>query len=324
MIEKTIAPRCAGPHVYGTGEELNSPPPTASTDPQKTGAAPSAAASPPGNPRGSDGPTENACNSASGTRCYLTTSGYKVTLGTTTAPTSMLVEILGPRTSRTEEDLRGRDRSRLLETTSALDEVLGDGTTAGAPGGALGRCTPAPTGNPRGTDGPAREEALARGFISEEPRFSSSSFSLEQKPDPSSFRQAFRHKASRHIALTKLSPFPARHASHLGRASLNFPSLPHVPSGYSQPASGADLVRADPLKAQDGYSLEMSNRTGGRSRIEVPYRPGGPRDNISLQNPFRSSMAWPVRSLSRSRRTSPGGSLSHLRKISLDVGSSIR
>ena len=32
--------------------------------------------------------------------------------------------------------------------------------------------------------------------------------------------------------------------------------------------SGADLVRADPLKAQDGYSLERSSRMGGRSRVE--------------------------------------------------------
>ena len=47
----------------------------------------------------------------------------------------MLGDICGPRTS--EEDLRGRDRSILL-----------DGTTAGAPGGSLGRVT-ASFGNPR-------------------------------------------------------------------------------------------------------------------------------------------------------------------------------
>ena len=53
----------------------------------------------------------------------------------------------------------------------------------------------------------------------------------------------------------------------------NFPSfpssLPHAPSsGYPQPAGWADLVRADPLEAQDSLSLEMLKRIKGRSRIE--------------------------------------------------------
>ena len=98
-----------------TTEEDFSPPPVGSTDPQKMDAAPSAAASPPGNPRGSDGPTADACESTSGTRDFRTASMYDATL-----VTRMLGEVRGPRTS--EEDIRGRDRSRLL-----------DGTTAGVP-----------------------------------------------------------------------------------------------------------------------------------------------------------------------------------------------
>ena len=117
------------------GEDF-APPPVGSTDPQKTDDAPSAAASPPGDPRGSDGPTGNACESTSGTRGFRTANMYEATFDT-----HMLGEICDPRTPK--EDLRGRDRSRSL-----------DGTTAGAPGGALGRVT-ASFGNPRGTDGPS-------------------------------------------------------------------------------------------------------------------------------------------------------------------------
>ena len=197
------------------GEELNSPPPVASTDPQKMDAAPSAAASSPGNPRGNDGPTGNARESASGTRGFRTASVYEVTLGTTTAPARMLMEILGPRTSRPEQDLRGRHRSRLIETTSTLGDALGDSTSASAPGRALGCCTSTLERNPRGSDGPPREEALVRGSTSEGPRISSGSFFLEQRPDPSSFRHA-----SRQTAPTKLSPSSARHVNHFGRAFL--------------------------------------------------------------------------------------------------------
>ena len=105
-----------------TGEDF-APPPVASINPSKTNAAQSAAADPPGNPRGSDGPTGDACESTSGTSGFRTASTYEATFNTHT-----LGEMCGPRTS--EEDLRGRDRLILL-----------DGTTAGAPGGALGRVT---------------------------------------------------------------------------------------------------------------------------------------------------------------------------------------
>ena len=126
-----------------TGENL-SPPPVGSTDLQKTDAAPSAAASSPGNPRESDGPTGDACKSTSGTRVFRTATMYDATIGTRT-----LGEVRVPRTS--EEHLLGRD-----------------GTTASAPGGVLGRVT-ASFGNPRGTDGPSRGGALAEGSAFEEP-----------------------------------------------------------------------------------------------------------------------------------------------------------
>ena len=235
-----------------TGQDLSSPP-VGSTDLQKTDAAPSAAASSPGNPRESDGPTGDACKSTSGTRGLRTAIMYDATLGTRT-----LGEVRGPRTSEevrgpgtSEEDLRGRD-----------------GTTASASGGALGRVT-ASFGNPRGTDGPSGREALAEGStfeeprpLPEEPRFLPTRFF--QRPDLSSSRQA-----SRHAALTKQSPSSARHnVSHLGRVPLDFPSLssslPHVPSSGCFP----NLVRADSLKAQDGHSLERLQRIIGRNRIE--------------------------------------------------------
>ena len=235
-----------------TGEDL-SPPPVGSTDLQKTDAAPSAAASSPGNPRESDGSTGDACKSISGTRGFRAAIMYDATLGTRT-----LGEVRGSRTS--EEDLWGRD-----------------GTTASAPGGALGRVT-ASLGNPRGTDGPSRGGALAEGSTfeeprppPEEPRFLPTRLFLEQRPDLCSSRPdlSSSRQASRHAALTKISPSSARHnVSHLGRAPPDFPSvslsLPHVPSSGYFP----NLVRADPLKAQDGHSLERLQRIIGRNRIE--------------------------------------------------------
>ena len=128
-----------------------------------------------------------------------------------------------------------------------------------------------------------RGGALARGSALEDPRIPSNIFFLEQRPDPSSCRQA-----SRHAAPTKLPPSFARHVSHLGRAPPNFASLsaslPHVPSsGYPRPASWADLVRIDPLKAQDSHSLEMSSRIGGRrSRSTI----GGGGGDVTDLSPF--------------------------------------
>ena len=80
--------------------------------------------------------------------------------------------------------LRGRDRARLL-----------DDTTAGAPGGALGRVT-ASFGNPRGTDGPSGGGAFAEGPVFEEPRFLPTRVFLEQRPDPNSFHLKYFHHAA--------------------------------------------------------------------------------------------------------------------------------
>ena len=175
---------------------------------------------------------------------------HGVPVGTTTATASMLREILGRGPSRSEENIRRRDHSRLLETASVLGEILGS-------------CTPSSIGTPRGSGGPSRERASVIGPVSEEPRFPSTVFFLEWRPDLSSFYQ-FSHYA----APTKLSPLLARHVSHLGRTFRNLSPRVHIPCGDPQPATRADLVSADPLKAQDEYSLEMSSRTGGQSRIE--------------------------------------------------------
>ena len=272
-----------------TGEGFS--PPVGSTDPQNTDAAPSAAASPPGNPRGSDSPTGDACESTSGTRGFRTASMYEATLGT-----HMLGEICGPTTSKTEEDFRGRDRSRSL-----------DGTTAGAPGGALGRCTTS-FGNLRGTDAPSGGGAPAKGSAFEEPELPSTRFFLEQRPDPCSWRpdmSSFR-RTSCYATSTKLSPSSTRQdVSHLGRAPPDFPSLsaslPHVPSsGYPQPASWADLARSDPLKVQDSHSLEMLRRAKGLSRIEgaaparkVEEQEATPRP-VSVEQDFAGEEPEPV------------------------------
>ena len=141
--------------------------------------------------------------------------------------------------------------------------LVTDGTPASAPGRALGYSTSTWERPPlihRGRKLSSGEPA------SEESRFSSSIFfsSLEQRPDPSSFRQA-----SGYAAPTKQPPSSARRQSPWSRVPL-FPLAPAC--CYPQPASWADLVRADPLKAHDGHSL--ARRIGGPSRIEgaVPAR----------------------------------------------------
>ena len=274
-------------------EESRSPP-AASTNPLKIDAALSAAAGPPGNPRGSDGPTRNARDSESGTRGLRTASLHGVTLGGTTA--SMLGEILAQGTSRSEENLWGRDCSGLLGTANALGEALGRGTSASVLGETLGSDTPSSEGNPRRIEGPSGDRAPVRGTVLEEPRFPSRSFFLEQRPDQSSFRQS-----SRHSAPTKLSPSSARHVSHLGGASPHFPSFPHVPSYDSPPASRADLVRADPLKTKEGYSLERSSQIGRRSLIEGDVQAGrvGGQDAtpepVSVEHDFAGGEPEPVK-----------------------------
>ena len=67
------------------------------------------------------------------------------------------------------------------------------------------------------------------------------------------------------------------------------------------------MVRADPLKAQDSHSLEMSSRIGGQSGTEgaAPARRAEEQD--TTPEPVSVKQDHDVRSLSRSRRTPPGG-----------------
>ena len=99
------------PALARTIEELRSPP-VASTKPLKMGATPSAAADPPGNHRGSDGPTESACESGSETQSLWTASVHRVTHGSSTSTAGMLGDIHGRGTSRSKGNRRECDRSR--------------------------------------------------------------------------------------------------------------------------------------------------------------------------------------------------------------------
>ena len=202
-------------------------------------ATPSAAAGPPGNPRGSDGSTGNAREGGSGTRSLQTASVHRVILGSSTIA-SMLGGILGRGTSKSEGNLWGCDRSRLLGTASALGEALGGDTSASAPGGSLGSGTSTSQGNPGGSHGPSRKGALARGSATEEPRFPSSSFSLEQRPVSSPLRLRFLSNSPRRhtAALTPLSRPSAEWASHFS----------HRPPAS---ASHSDTL-ADPKYATEG------------------------------------------------------------------------
>ena len=229
------------PHVRATEEP--STPSVARINPLKIEGAPSAAAGPPGNPRGSDGPLRNARGSGSKTK-YLRT-------------VSALGEAPGTRgTSTSEGNLPGSDSSELLGTTSALGEALGSCTsaasmvrealgngtsTANALGEALGSCTlvaslvrealgngtstasalgeslgsgtPASKENLRGSHNPLRERTPAGESVSEKPRFPSISSFLEHRPVSSSLspRQPYP------TAPIKLSYPSARQVSYLGR-----------------------------------------------------------------------------------------------------------
>ena len=134
-----------------------------------------------------------------------------------------------------------------------------DGTPISAPGRALGYSTSPwerPPRIPRGKKLSPEDPA------SEEPRFSWSIFF---------FLSSRGQVRVRFVNLLVILTPPRYHpllpdVSHLGRVFPRFPSLPHVVSPSQQ--VWADLVRADPLKAQDGHSLKMLKRFEGRSRIE--------------------------------------------------------
>ena len=214
-------------------------------------ALPSAAAGPPGNSCGSDGPTGNARGSESETRSFRMVS--------------VLGETSGRGNLKSGGNLRGCDRSTLLGTARALGEALGVGTSASVLGEALGSCAPTPKRNSRGSDGPSRERTPARGSVSEEPKFPSSSFFLVQR----SVSSPLSPRKCRHTAPSKQSPSSARHVRHLGRTSPNFSLFLHAPSGDSQSASRVDLVRASSSKAQTFTPWKDRVRSGSEVRSKV-------------------------------------------------------
>ena len=206
-----------------TTEELSSLPPVATTNPLKMEAAPSAAADPPRNPRGSDGPTGNARGSKSGTRSLRTANVLGETLGSSTSTAVVLDETPGRGTPKSEGNLRGCDRSRLLGTANAFGEALGGISSASVLGETLGGGAPTSEGNSRGSDGLSRERAPARRSASEEPRFSSSTFFLEQRPvsSPPSPRKC------RHTTITLFRKRCQSPWSHIP----SFPLVPACPLG---------------------------------------------------------------------------------------------
>ena len=254
-LARTTVELCSSPEPYSS--------PAASSNPLKTTAASPTAAVPLGKLRGSEssGSTGTACTSSGALGCStFPATPRKIpgprpedlrgrhrsrlfeticccapgrALGRATASFGNPRGTDGPSRGAAlaegsafeEPRLRGRDRARLLDGTtagaptasfgnprgtdgpsrggtlaegSAFEEPrlwgrdrarLLDDITAGAPGGAFGRAT-ASFRNPRGTDGPSEGGALAEGSIFEEPRFLPTRFFLEQRPDSSSRRQA--------------------------------------------------------------------------------------------------------------------------------------
>ena len=122
-----------------------------SINPSKMDAASPSAASPPGKLCGSD------CSGSTGTAC---TPGGDSGLHDLYFPSQYTQERYSAQAPRTEEDLRGRQRSRLLETTSTLGEVLGDGRYSNKCAWKGTRLQYFDIG--MAAAGPSREEAVAR------------------------------------------------------------------------------------------------------------------------------------------------------------------
>ena len=128
--------------------------PAASINTSKMDTASPTAAGPPGKLRRSD------CSGSTGTAC---------------APggETGLYYLYFPSQHR-RRDTRPKDQGLRRTSSDAMDQdcprpparsercLVSNGNPANAPGRAFGRCTPAPAGSPRGTDGPFREEALTK------------------------------------------------------------------------------------------------------------------------------------------------------------------
>ena len=180
-------------------------PPIASINPSKTDAAPSAAASPPGNLRGSDGPTGDACESTSGTKGFRTPACTK----------RHLIPICSERyvVQGLQKGISGD--TIVQDCLTVLQPVRPEGYLAVLLRrlGILGE----PMVHQRGELSP--RDLLLRSQDSPRQRF----FFLEQRPDPCPPRpdMSSSRQSSRRAALTKLSPSSARHnVSHLSRSPL--------------------------------------------------------------------------------------------------------
>ena len=168
---------------------------------------------------------------------------YEATLGT-----SMLGEILGPRTSWTNKDLRGRHRPRWLEITSTLGDVLGDGRL---PSQCARKGTLLQSFNIGKAADLSKERALAREPVSEEHFFSQEIF-----PFLFSSRGQIRVRSVKllHTSSTKATTSPARHFSHFGRASPSFLFVPTCPLS-NFPIS--ELGRSGPCRSPKGPRLSL-------------------------------------------------------------------
>ena len=204
-------------------------------------------------------------------------------------PSQYAREILGP---RPEEDLRGRHRSRLFKTTSTPGEVLGDGRYSN-------QCAWKGTRLQYFNMGKAAadlssEEALARRacfggtkiFSSNYPCF----FSLEQRPDPSSFRQA-----SRHTDPTKLPPSSAKTSVTL----VACPLVSHRSRMLLPP--GSELGKFGPCRPSEGprcdslENVEQDRRAKSHRRCRTSQEVRGTK--YHSRYPFRSSRTSSLRSL---------------------------
>ena len=101
--------------------------------------------------------------------------------------------------------------------------------------------------------------------------------------------------------------------SHLGRVFPSFPSLPHVVSPSQE--VWADLVRADPLKAQDGHPLEMFRRIKGRSRIEDATPARKIERQVTTPGPAPVEQDFAGEEPEPADETSPVGSLGYRRNL---------
>ena len=186
-------------------------------------------------------------------------------------------------------DLKGNFGDAIVQDCSkppARSErcLVTNSSPASAPGGALGRCTPAPARSPRGTGGPFREEALISGSTSGEPRFSSSIFLFL-------FLFPSRAEARSEFVSSSFSPYLPHQATTLFRkTSVTLVACPLVsPRSRMLLPPTSELGRFGPCRPSEGprWSLPGKSRAGSEGEVgsKVPYQPGGSRNKIPFPIP---------------------------------------